>query len=110
MNAAPCTHSASRRMDLVWHATLFYLQVFCNYECRSLSFGQPHPGAIVEAATLSAAPLPPATYPLRDALPESLVDSGMLSSLQLEGILYACQRHQFLLPSGLRAGHPTVHS
>ena len=52
----------------------------------------------------SAIPLPPTDYNLFDALPSELVTSGKLSQLQLEGILYACARHQEILPSGERAG------
>ena len=33
--------------------------------------------------------LPTASYPLGDSLPEDLISNGTLSSLQLEGILYA---------------------
>jgi hypothetical protein len=29
-----------------------------------------------------------------------VVDTGKLSQLQLEGVLYACTKHQELLPSG----------
>jgi uncharacterized membrane protein YgcG len=52
----------------------------------------------------SAIPLPPSSYPLFDAYPESVVQQGKLSQLQLEGVLYACSRHQQILPSGERAG------
>ena len=33
-----------------------------------------------------------------------LAKTGVLSSVQLEAIIYACQRHNCTLPSGLRAG------
>eukprot|EP00667_Euglena_gracilis_P001088 EG_transcript_1088 len=79
-------------------------EVFCSYVCQSLTFGQPHPGNVVEATTLAACPLPAATYPLPAALPAGLIEAGTLSALQLEGALYACQRHQQILPSGQRAG------
>jgi hypothetical protein len=52
----------------------------------------------------SAIPLPPSSYPLFDAYPDSVVQQGKLSQLQLEGVLYACSRHQQILPSGERAG------
>lgn len=48
--------------------------------------------------------LPAATYPIRDSLPPSIVRDGVLSSLQLEGCLFACQRHQQIFPNGARAG------
>ncbi|XP_065178274.1 uncharacterized protein LOC135808951 [Sycon ciliatum] len=81
-------------------------EVFSSYSnsLPAIPHACPHPGKIVEAASLAAQPLPPATYPLCDSLPEELIKSGRLSALQLEGILYACQRHQVLLPSGHRAG------
>ena len=44
--------------------------------------------------------LPPPTY---DVAPY-LLQCGQLSSLQLEGVLYASQRHLTLLPNGRRAG------
>jgi hypothetical protein len=56
------------------------------------------------ACVRSAVRLPPTSYPLWDSLPSSLIDSGKLSQLQLEGILYACTMHQHLLPTGERAG------
>ena len=33
-----------------------------------------------------------------------MLDKNKLSSLQLEGVLFACQKHQSILPSGERAG------
>eukprot|EP00961_Rhodomonas_salina_P010499 140938-Rhodomonas_salina.2 len=78
--------------------------VFASYACKSLSFGQPHPADVSESAGLAMVPLPKATYPLQASLPASLIESGKLSSLQLEGVLYACQRHCTMLPDGNRAG------
>eukprot|EP01012_Entosiphon_sulcatum_P025959 TRINITY_DN31340_c0_g1_i1.p1 TRINITY_DN31340_c0_g1~~TRINITY_DN31340_c0_g1_i1.p1 ORF type:complete len:1169 (-),score=143.26 TRINITY_DN31340_c0_g1_i1:5-3481(-) len=77
--------------------------VFVAYGSAGLNIGAPHPGAIVEALSLAAAPLPTPTYPILDSLKEA-IDSGSLSSLQVEGILYACQRHLHILSSGRRAG------
>ena len=51
----------------------------------------------------SAVRLPANNYPLWDALPPELVNSK-LSSLQLEGIISACNMHQRILASGERAG------
>eukprot|EP00049_Salpingoeca_infusionum_P014447 m.270271 g.270271 ORF g.270271 m.270271 type:complete len:1323 (+) comp15677_c0_seq4:246-4214(+) len=79
-------------------------EVFNGYQCSSLSFGKPHPGHVVEAASLAAVNLPKATYPLDDSLPPAVIHKGKLSTLQLEGVMYACMRHQQLLPSGERAG------
>ena len=48
--------------------------------------------------------LPPAKYPLFDALGDEFVENGKLSQLQLEGILYACQKHCEFAPDGKRSG------
>ena len=42
------------------------------------------------------------TYDL--CIPESTIDYGYLSALQLETIVYTCQTHNTRLPSGARAG------
>ena len=60
--------------------------VFSEYVCTSLDFGNKHPGLITEAGSLSAVQLPAATYPLRDSLPTSVIRDTKLSSLQLEGV------------------------
>ena len=41
-------------------------------------------------------------YPLWDALPPTVITEGKLSRLQLEGVLYACTKHQQVLPTGER--------
>ncbi|KAK9915021.1 hypothetical protein WJX75_003704 [Coccomyxa subellipsoidea] len=79
-------------------------EVFSTYVCRTIDRGIPHPGDIAEAASLSSIPLPSTSYPLFDSLREDIVNEGKLSQLQLEGVLYACTKHQELLPSGQRAG------
>ncbi|OWF49684.1 Protein strawberry notch [Mizuhopecten yessoensis] len=80
-------------------------EVFSVYKYREIIPGcQPHPGDIVEAGPLASLLPPEPVYPLADSLPEEMITSCKLSSLQLEGILYACQRHQTLLPNGQRAG------
>lgn len=57
------------------------------------------------ARARSAIRLPPTNYPLLDALPTNLVAGGLLSKLQLEGVLYACAKHCEWLPDGVsRAG------
>jgi hypothetical protein len=73
--------------------------VFSEYRCRSIDYGVRHPSDnITESASMSGVYLPAATYPLRDTLGRTVVDGGLLSSLQLEGALYACQRHSRFLP------------
>ena len=76
-------------------------------------------GAVLSARTLnmanaavppcSAIRLPASDYPLWDALPEAVVAEGKLSQLQLEGVLYACTKHQQILMSGERA-HTLIRS
>ncbi|KAF6265497.1 hypothetical protein COO60DRAFT_1623874 [Scenedesmus sp. NREL 46B-D3] len=63
-----------------------------------------NPGLFVGQYRSCAIPLPPSEYPLWDSLPAEVVEQGKLSQLQLEGVLYACTRHQQILPSGQRAG------
>ncbi|XP_033638096.1 protein FORGETTER 1-like [Asterias rubens] len=80
-------------------------EVFTKYQSRDLIPGaRIHPGDIVEAASLAAIPLPKPTYDLAASIPRDLITTGKFSRLQLEGILYACQRHLTILPNGSRAG------
>jgi len=79
-------------------------RVFNAYVCRSLDRGRPHPSEVFEPSTLADASLPKCEYPLWDALPAEVVDGGKLSQLQLEGVLYACNKHMERLPDGTRAG------
>lgn len=78
--------------------------VFATYKCRSIQRGIEHPGDIAEASGLSACLLPPADYPLWDSIRDDIVDRGLLSQLQLEGVMYASMKHLQWLPSGQRAG------
>jgi len=57
---------------------------------------------IICAYLCSAIALPATSYPLWDSIPANVVDSGKLSQLQLEGVLYACTKHQQFLPGGNR--------
>ncbi|PIK62947.1 hypothetical protein BSL78_00074 [Apostichopus japonicus] len=80
-------------------------EVFSSYKARVIIPGAIiHPGDIVEASSLAAVPLPRPTYNLAASIPCELIEGGKLSSLQLEGILFACQRHQTILPNESRAG------
>jgi hypothetical protein len=78
-------------------------EVWSTYQCRTVPYGRPHPGHIVEADNIAMIPLPPASYPIRDTLDPCII-RGALSSMQIEGILYACERHSKRLPDGSRAG------
>ncbi|XP_039226214.1 uncharacterized protein LOC6528276 isoform X3 [Drosophila yakuba] len=73
---------------------------FAAYWPSKLKFGRAHPDAVVETATLSSVELPDITYEL--ALPAKTTEC--LSALQLEAVVYACQAHEQILPSGERAG------
>lgn len=66
-----------------------------------LAFGVPHPDPVVETASLASVEPPDITYELHL---DDLVASGGLSALQLESIVYACQRHATVLPDAQRAG------
>ncbi|KAL0160331.1 hypothetical protein M9458_044056, partial [Cirrhinus mrigala] len=48
-----------------------------------------HPDRVVETNTLSSVPPPDITYTL--SIPETTIKDGLLSALQLEAIIYACQ-------------------
>ncbi|XP_017037289.1 protein strawberry notch homolog 1 isoform X2 [Drosophila kikkawai] len=73
---------------------------FAEYWPSKLKFGMSHPDPVVETATLSSVELPDITYEL--AL--SPRTTSCLSALQLEAVIYACQAHEQILPSGERAG------
>jgi hypothetical protein len=66
--------------------------------------GVEHPGDIAEAASLSSIQLPPNDYPLHETISDSIIASGKLSKLQLEGVAYACQAHLTKVPGGDRSG------
>ncbi|CAG2225424.1 Protein strawberry notch homolog 2,Protein FORGETTER 1,Protein strawberry notch,Protein strawberry notch homolog 1 [Mytilus edulis] len=80
-------------------------EVFSKYLHREIVPGcMPHPGDIVEAGPLAELLPPDPTYPVVEGVTSDIVATGKLSSLQLEGVLYACQRHQMILTNGQRAG------
>lgn len=75
---------------------------FTDYRPSKLSIGPPHPDPVVETSSLSAVQPPEPTYELKIA--EEMEKSSALSSLQLETIIYASQRHSQHLPDSKRAG------
>lgn len=79
------------------------LQRYSLYE-SDLAYGLPHPDPLVQASSLANASLPPITYvPRLFTDPEvkaRTIDSGALSKVQLEAVVYACQRHQKRLADG----------
>ncbi|XP_054166800.1 protein strawberry notch homolog 1-like [Oppia nitens] len=78
------------------------VETFNNYMPSKLKCGIKHPDPVVETASLSSV-LPPDVY-YRLEIPEEVIDSGKLSALQLESIVYASQQHDVFLSDGSRAG------
>jgi hypothetical protein len=54
------------------------------------------------SSSLSSVAPPDVWYRL--AIPKEVIDKHLLSALQLEAIVYACQRHETILGDGARAG------
>nr|XP_014344033.1 PREDICTED: protein strawberry notch homolog 2 [Latimeria chalumnae] len=81
---------------------LGHAETYADYVPLKSRIGKPHPDRVVETSTLSSVPPPDISYSL--SLPESTTNSGLLSALQLEAIIYACQQHEVILQSGQRAG------
>lgn len=73
-----------------------------SHICFLVHLGCRHPDPIVESSTLSSVSPPDIHYDLH--LPPEVIDSGRLSALQLEAVVYASQRHECVLPNGQRAG------
>ncbi|CAD5113144.1 DgyrCDS2335 [Dimorphilus gyrociliatus] len=78
--------------------------IYCAYQSKNLIESKKHPGDIVEASSLSAVSLPEPSYPISEWLKSNCPCFEQLSDLQIDGILYACQRHQLFLPNNTRAG------
>ncbi|CAD7698075.1 unnamed protein product [Ostreobium quekettii] len=74
---------------------------FQEYTPSKCKVGVPHPDPVVESSSLAAAEPPDITHKLRM---QDAVSKGVLSSLQLETICYACQCHDRILPDKRRAG------
>lgn len=81
---------------------LGHAETYADYVPSKSKLGKQHPDRVVETSTLSSVPPPDITYTL--SLPSAVADNGLLSALQLEAIVYACQQHEVLLPNGQRAG------
>ncbi|PIA37650.1 hypothetical protein AQUCO_03000300v1 [Aquilegia coerulea] len=77
-------------------------ETFTEYRPPKVSIGLPHPDPIVETSSLSAVQPPEPTYDLK--IKEEIEVSNALSCLQIETIVYACQRHLQKLQNGTRAG------
>jgi len=69
---------------------------YTPYKPTKLKYGRNHPDPVVENATLAAVAPPDITYNL--AMPADIITEGRLSNLQLEAVVYGCQRHMMDLP------------
>lgn len=69
---------------------------YTSYKPQKVTWGHPHPDPVVENSTLSAVEPPNVEYNL--AMPADILSKGLLSNLQLEAIVYGCQRHLIDLP------------
>ena len=67
-----------------------------KYVPSKLLFGRPHPDPVVENSSLASAESPDITYNL--AMPADIIYKGLLSNIQLEAVVYGCQRHLADLP------------
>ncbi|BAT89728.1 hypothetical protein VIGAN_06076300 [Vigna angularis var. angularis] len=77
-------------------------ETFTDYRPPKVSIGSPHPDPVVETSSLSAVQPPEPTYDPK--IKDDLERSKTLSCLQIETLVYACQRHLQHLPNGARAG------
>jgi len=78
--------------------------IFEHYQTQPLRLKntQPHPAKVSESAAMSAIEPPVVTY--KPNIPQSVVENGVLSDVQLEAISYAGQSHSQTLPNGNTRG------
>ncbi|XP_071399419.1 si:ch73-63e15.2 [Centroberyx affinis] len=81
---------------------LGHVDTYADYKPSKSTIGISHPDIVVETNTLSSVPPPDITYTL--SIPQPTINSGLLSALQLEAIIYACQQHEVILQNNQRAG------
>nr|XP_057928756.1 protein strawberry notch homolog 2 [Doryrhamphus excisus] len=81
---------------------LGHVDTYAEYRPSKSTIGISHPDIVVETNTLSSVPPPDITYTV--SIPENTINSGLLSALQLEAIIYACQQHEVILQNNQRAG------
>ncbi|XP_063748412.1 si:ch73-63e15.2 isoform X2 [Eleginops maclovinus] len=81
---------------------LGHVDTYAEYRPSKSTIGISHPDIVVETSTLSSVPPPDVTYTL--SIPEPTISGGLLSALQLEAIVYACQQHEVILQNNQRAG------
>ena len=89
-----------QRSPISWRIVRAWLRVQ-EYRPSKLQLGKAHPDQVVETASLAAVEPPDISYQLHL---DDLIEQGALSALQLESIVYTCQRHERMLPDGQRAG------
>ncbi|PNY01253.1 protein strawberry notch-like, partial [Trifolium pratense] len=77
-------------------------ETFTDYRPAKLSIGPLHPDPIVETSSLSAVQPPEPTYDPK--IKDELQCLKTLSCLQIETLVYACQRHLQHIQDGARAG------
>ncbi|KAK4285614.1 hypothetical protein QN277_002290 [Acacia crassicarpa] len=77
-------------------------ETFMDYRPPKVSIGPSHPDPVVETSSLSAVQPPEPTYDPK--IKDDLESSMALSCLQIETLVYACQRHLQHLPNSARAG------
>ncbi|XP_037624825.1 protein strawberry notch homolog 2 isoform X1 [Sebastes umbrosus] len=81
---------------------LGHVDTYAEYRPSKSTIGISHPDIVVETNTLSSVPPPDITYTV--SIPEPAINGGLLSALQLEAIIYACQQHEVILQNNQRAG------
>ncbi|KAM7410220.1 hypothetical protein PAMA_001595 [Pampus argenteus] len=81
---------------------LGHVDTYAEYKPSKSTIGKSHPDIVVETNTLSSVPPPDITYTL--SINQSTIENGLLSALQLEAIIYACQQHEVILQNNQRAG------
>ena len=65
-----------------------------------------HPDPVTETSALNSILPPPITCKIK--IPKSAIERGLLTDLQLESILYACDQHQRMLPCDTSKGEKPV--
>ena len=105
MKAAELCEYMSQRSAGSWSLNAISFMVnhslMQDYVPSKLHVGCAHPDPVVETASLAAVEPPDINYQMHL---DDLIEHKLLSGLQLESIVYACQRHQQLLPDESRAG------
>eukprot|EP01035_Chromulina_nebulosa_P031586 gene31586-42124_t len=75
---------------------------FEEYKPAKLSVGSTHPDPLVQSSSLAAVEPPDIVYTTNFS--QKIIQQGLLSSAQLETIVYACQAHESFLPDRSRKG------